>query len=356
MSYAQVTTLSLPRKESSAATSALVRSLVRFALCGAAILIALMLDARAESCQLATEMDASLKQQLRTAATQYFGYVAAGNVQAVAQNSIPEIAGNAQGLTNLLQQNAKDLAGATAEPRSTFFLDATGGEATLQNAQFYCGVFNPSSDTKIGFSLNNLPAGKYGLVILDVKNSQTPYFYSFLLKQEPAAWKIAALFPRNRTIAGRDAQWYWQEARNYKAQGKNHNAWFYYLIAREIASPLPFIGTTKLDSFYEEVNKSEPSDLPEKNPIVLTANGKQFQVTSIFVVPDDKQPILNLVMKYNAADISDTAKTFLDNKDAMKALLTKYPELREPFQNLVARAVAPSGQDFGSMLPMKDIQ
>jgi hypothetical protein len=352
MSYAQVSTLILPRKQSS-----LLRSLVRFLLCVAAILIALILDARAESCQLATEMDANMKQQLRTAATQYYGYVAADNVQAVAQNSIPDIASNTQGLTNLLQANAKDLAGSTAEPRSTFFLDATGSDPVLQNAQFYCGVFNPSSDTKIGFSLNNLPAGKYGLVILDVKNSQKPYFYSFLLKQEPNAWKIAALFPRNRTIAGHDAQWYWQEARNYKAQGKVHNAWFYYLIAREIASPLPFIGTTKLDSFYDEVNKSEPSDLPEKNPVTLTGpNGKQFQVTSIFVVPDDKQPILNLVMKYNSPDISDTAKTFMDNKDAMKALLTKYPELREPFQNVVARAVAPSGQDFGSMLPIKDIQ
>jgi len=91
MSYAQVSTLSFSRKDSS---SALVRSLIRFLLCVAAILIALMLDARAESCQLATEMDANLKQQLRTTAVQDFGYVAANYVQAVAQNSIPEISNN----------------------------------------------------------------------------------------------------------------------------------------------------------------------------------------------------------------------------------------------------------------------
>lgn len=40
----------------------------------------------------------------------------------------------------------------------------------------------------------------------------------------------------------------------------------------------------------------------------------------------------------------------------MKALLAKYPELKEPFTNLVARAVAPSGQDFGSALPIKDVK
>jgi hypothetical protein len=338
-------------------SSPLVRALIRVLFCLGAILIAMMLDARAESCQLATEMNANVKQQLRTVATQYYSLVSSGNTQAVAQNSIPEIANNVEALNNLLQQNAKDLAGSTAAPRSTFLLDATGGDQVLGNAQFYCGVANQNEGMNVGFSLQNLPAGKYGLVIMDVNGSRVPYFYSFLLKQDGAAWKIAALFPRNRQIAGHDAQWYWQQARKYKAQGKNHSAWFYYLIAREIAAPVPFVGTNKLDAFNDEVNKSEPGDLPEKKPMTLAAsNGKQFQVTSLFVVPDEKQPILNLVMKYNTSDISDTAKTFLDNKDAMKALLTKYPELREPFQNLVARAVAPNGQDFGSMLPMKDIQ
>lgn len=352
MSYAYADNYPLDRRNSSRAT----RTVIRFLISLGAVLIAMMLDARAESCQLSTEMDAGMKQQLRSKAAEYYSFVASGNAQAVAQRSIPEIANNVEGLNGLLQQNAKDLAGSTAEPRSTFFLDATGADPVLQQAQFYCGVFNPSSDTKIGFTIPNLPAGKYGLVIMDVKNARTPYFYSFLLKQEPNDWKIAALFPRNRVIAGRDAQWYWQQARNFKAQGKNYNAWFYYLIAREIASPLPFVGTTKLDAFYEEVQKAQPAELPENNPMMLQAGAKQFQVTSLFVVPDEKEPILNLVMKYNTSDISDTAKTFIDNKEAMKALLQRYPELREPFQNLVARAVAPSGQDFGSMLPMKDIR
>src|SRR5437868_2370591 len=65
---------------------------------------------------------------------------------------------------------------------------------------------------------------------------------------------------------------------------------------------------------------------------------------------------LDLVMKYQTPDISDSGKTFLENKEAMKALLNKYPEFREIAGNLVARAVAPSGQDFGSELPIKDIK
>jgi len=40
----------------------------------------------------------------------------------------------------------------------------------------------------------------------------------------------------------------------------------------------------------------------------------------------------------------------------MKALVTKYPEFRDAFGGVVARAVDPSGQDYGAMLPMKDIK
>ena len=352
MSYAQAEYYVSDRRD-----SPWMRRAIRVLLCLAAVLIAMMLDARAESCQLSTEMDAGVKQQLRNAATQYYGFVAAGNTQAVLQNAIPEIANNAEAVNGLLQGTAQDLAGSIAEPRSTFLLDATGGDPTLASAQFYCGIANQGGLGNIGFSLQNLPAGKYGLVIMDVKNSKQPYFYTFLLKEDAGAWKIANLFPRNRQIAGHDAQWYWQQARDFKSQGKDHNAWFYYLIAQEIAVPVPFVGTPKLDSFRDEVQKAQPADLPEKNPVMIQdKTGKQFQVTSLFVVPDNKENILNLVVKYNAADISDTGKVFMDNKAAMQALLAKYPEFREPFANVVARAVAPSGQDFGTMLPMKDIQ
>jgi hypothetical protein len=40
----------------------------------------------------------------------------------------------------------------------------------------------------------------------------------------------------------------------------------------------------------------------------------------------------------------------------MKALVAKYPEFRDAFAGIVARAVEPSGRDYGSMLAMKDIK
>ena len=308
----------------------------------------------AESCSTSTEMDASIKSALQAAAVQDFGYVASGNTAQVAANSIPDIASNTAGLEGLLNEHKANLTGATASPRNVYYLDASG-TAPLERADFFCGVYN--SQAKVGFTLQNLPPGKYGMVIMDVKGAKIPYFYSFLLLQQGTSWKIAGLFPRPRQIAGHDAQWYWQQARDFEAKGQQHNAWYYYLAAKELATPLPFMSTDKIDSFYQEIQGAMPQDLPEQKPLtVAAANGKTYQVTNLFVIPDDKTQGLDLVIKYQTPDISDTGKTFIENKEVMKAILAKYPEFKPVYGNLVARAVAPSGQDFGSMLPVKDLQ
>jgi hypothetical protein len=65
---------------------------------------------------------------------------------------------------------------------------------------------------------------------------------------------------------------------------------------------------------------------------------------------------LDLVVKYQSPDVSNTTQTFQDNTAVMTALLVKYPELRDAFDGIVARAVEPSGRDYGSLLPMKDIK
>lgn len=329
-----------------------MNKLIRTLICGVALLASSF--AAAETCSTSAEMDAATKSSLQQAAMNYFRYVAQASAQSIAMNAIPDIASNVAGIQGLLQEHQANLQGASATPRNTYVLDA-GGTAPLERAEFFCGVFN--SPAKVGFTLTQLPPGKYGLVILDVTGSRIPYFYSFLLKQDGAQWRIAGLFPRPRQVLGHDAPWYWQQARDFKAKGQRFNAWFYYLVAKELAAPLPFMSTTKLDGFYDEVQSSLPPDFPGERPMPLPAfNGKTYQVTQLFLVPNEKDRNLDLVVKYQTSDISNTGVTFMENKEVMKALLAKYPELKEPFTNLVARAVAPSGQDFGSMLPIKDVR
>ena len=40
----------------------------------------------------------------------------------------------------------------------------------------------------------------------------------------------------------------------------------------------------------------------------------------------------------------------------IKAIVAKYPELRDAFNAVIARAVDNSGHDYGSLLAMKDVK
>src|SRR5437660_1314458 len=86
----------------------------------------------------------------------------------------------------------------------------------------------------------------------------------------------------------------------------------------------------------------------------LPSAGKTYKLTQLFPLAVGKD--LDLVVKYQSADVSNTAQTFQDNAAVMKGLVTKYPELRDAFAGIVARAVEPSGRDYGSLLAMKDIK
>jgi hypothetical protein len=111
------------------------------------------------------------------------------------------------------------------------------------------------------------------------------------------------------------------------------------------------MATATTDKLYDEMQAVKPADLP---PLDLAAGGKTFKVTDLFPVPIGRD--FDLVVKYQSADVSDTGKTFQDNLAVMRSLLAKYPESRDGFAGIVVRAVEPSGKDYGSMLPMKDIK
>jgi hypothetical protein len=86
----------------------------------------------------------------------------------------------------------------------------------------------------------------------------------------------------------------------------------------------------------------------------LVAGGKTYKLTQIFPLGVGND--LDLVVKYQSADVSNSTQTFQDNMAVIKALVAKHPELRDAFSAVVARAVEPSGKDYGSLLAMKDIK
>jgi len=297
-------------------------------------------------------MDAPTRSALESTAKRYFDMTVRGDSASLQQNSIASLASNFAGIEAAVKDNQSNLSGAQATPRSPFLLKVEGNEP-LARAEFLCGVFGPSGQTadSAEFVIPNLPPGSYGVVILDVSSAKAPYTLSFVLQQQGNDWKLGGMYLRQAEISGHNSQWFADRAREFKSKGQLNNAWFYFLEARDLVVPVPFMNILASDKLYDEMQALKR---PELTPSDLSAGGKTYKLTDISATSVGKD--LDLVVRYQAADISNTALTFQANVAVMKALVAKYPEFRTAFDGVVARAVDPTGKDYGTLLPMKQVE
>jgi hypothetical protein len=301
-------------------------------------------------------MDASARTALEAAAKRYFDISARGDTAALKQNSTASVAANFAGIEAAVQENQAAFTGAQATVRPPFMLDAEGPKP-FERAEFLCGVFGRTGQTRDSavFVLNNLPPGKYGVTILDVNGGTAVMTLTLVLKQMGSDWKLAGFFPRSSRAEGHDAAWFAQRARDYQAKAQNRNAWLYYREAIFLAAPVDMMSTLATDQLYDAAQAVQSSDVPMNGKTVdLSAGGKTYRLTDILPVAVGND--LDVVVKYQAADVSDSVRTFQENTVVIKALVAKFPEFRDAFAGVVARAVEPSGRDYGTLLGMKDIK
>jgi hypothetical protein len=311
--------------------------------------------AGAQTCETADEMGAATRSSLIAAGQQFFDWTAKGDVASMRQNAIPSLASDFGGIEGAIKESQSNFAGAQAKARSPFLLKAEGS-APIARAEFLCGVFGRTGQTANSavFQIPNLPPGEYGVVILDVA-AKTPSTLSLVLQKVGNDWKLGGFYSRPSQVSGHDGAWFRDQARAFKKKGENRNAWLYFVKARELLAPVPFMSTLETDKLYDEMQSVQPPDTPSAEaPVEISGAGKVYRVTSIFPVGvgDD----LDLVVKYQSPSVANTAQTYQDNVAAIHALVAKYPEYRDAFTAIIARAVEPSGKDYGTMLAMKDIK
>lgn len=313
------------------------------------LVFALASVAGAETCTAGPEMDAPTKSSIESAARQMFGQMQQGDVFSLKQNSIPALASNFGSIEQAIVSNKPRYAASTMTVRNSYLLDAPGN-APIARAEFLCGVWGQPDFTT--FVLPNLPPGKYAVVIGDLAG-QSPSTLSMVMQQQGAGWKLAGYYPQPPAVNGHDGKWFLQQARTYKSQGQAHNAWFYYLMAWERIAPLQFMYNKSLEATRQEISQAQPTDLPTpEKPFDFSADGKTYKITTLapFADKDD----LDLVLKYQTPDVSNTMQVDKDNRALVKAFLARYPEYKSAFDAIVARAVAPNGQDFGTLISLKE--
>jgi hypothetical protein len=311
------------------------------------------LSARAQSCQTSSDLDDATRTTITAAGQRYFGMATRGDVTSMRQNAIPSLASDFSGIEATVKDHERGLAAAQATLKGVFLLD---GSTPSPHAEFYCGVFGKSGQTSNSavFYLDNLPAGKYAIVLFDANSPPGRTMFSLILQQVGTDWKLGGLYVKSAQVAGHDSDWFLARAKEYKTKGQMHNAWFFYTQARLLVSPLPFVGTLATDRIADEAQSVQPADLPVGKKVDLAAGTATYKLISIFPQPVGND--LDLIVKYQATDISNSNQTYSSNVAVIKAIATKYPEVRDAFAAIVARAVDPTGRDYGTLLAMKDIK
>jgi hypothetical protein len=314
----------------------------------------------AENCLTAGDLADATRTALTTAALRDFGLVAKGDAAGLRQSAMQSLADDFSGIEARVKENQSALAGGKAVARPPFLLVADGTER-IPRAEFFCGVFVRNGQTRdsAAFSLTDLAPGKYGVVILDAASAKGAYMVSLVLQLQGSDWKLWNLYIKAAQFTGHDSDWFAARAREFQAKGQTHNAWLYYVAARSLVSPLPFMSTAVTDQLYDESQKVLPADFPADGKTAelsagTAAGAVTYKLTALF--PQAVGKDLDLIVKYQAADISNTQQAYRNNLAVVKALVGKHPELREAFAGVVARAVDPSGRDFGTLVGMKDVK
>lgn len=310
----------------------------------------------AQTCQTSGDLDDSTRSSLTAAAQRAFGLAMKGDVVSLRQSAIPSLAADFSAVETRVNDHQSDLAAAQASVKSIFLLQ-TEGSAPSPHAEFYCGVFGKTGQTATSavFYLNNLPPGNYGVVLLEVTSPKGKLSFSPVLQQQGSDWKLGDLYIKSSQVASHDSDWFLSQARQYKAKGQMHNAWFFYAQARNIISPLPFMSTAATDKLYDESRGAQPGDLPADGKTVdLPAGSATYKLMAVF--PEAVGNDLDLIVRYQVADASNGNQAYQTNVAVIKALVAKYPELRDAFVAVVGRAVDAAGHDYGTLLAMKDIK
>ena len=317
------------------------------------MLATLALRASAQECFSGSEIDAATAKGLTAAAQHYFELSAQADLAGLKASALPEVAGNFGSIERAVVNYHLLFAQGQPSEMRMFLLDASNSTTTWQRADFYCGIYN--SPDRVGIAIPDLPPGRYALTIAKVLGREPITLTMVLRDAGNGSWKLAGYYARLNAMGGHDGRWFLDKAHEYKEEGKAHNAWFYYLTAWDLMAPVDFMSTPALDKLSDELQAARPTDLPSPDaPLLLSASGKTFKVAEFSALPINGE--LYVRAQYETPDAATPALAAADNVAVTKALLAKYPELREAFGGVIARATDPAGHDYGTVTPMKDVK
>ena len=326
----------------------------------AAVCLLSVTQLHAVSCTTQAEMKEPVRTSIAAAARQLATKMQAADVNGVRSQTIPGVASNFDRIAATIQGIAPGIKGATLNVTSIYDLQASDAQPGDDTVQFFCG--EAANGAHVIFNIPHLPAGHFAFAIVEATGVKSPERLSFLLENnatqnnavpDSGSWQLAGLFPRPLFADGHDGVWFWEKARSYNKAGQPWNAFFYYQTAIFLLLPADFVDSNNFDKLIQEQGAATPPGLPGAQPMSLNVAGSLINVTNIHT--DSTFGGYDLVVQYEAADVSDPVKARARTVALMKALLNIHPEWKEGFHGLWVFANAPNQQPFSLELSMPQI-
>jgi hypothetical protein len=333
---------------------------VRIGLLAAGMLVAAA--ASAEVCTTQSQMMATDRDALVAAARNLAAKVQANDVNGLQAATAAEYAKDFGGIGSVVGATAPKVKGGTPIVEQVYLLDGTqlkpGADGALPEAQFFC-LLNKSV-AEADFLISGLAPGRYAFAMVDVKDTDSPWRLSFLLRQDQGQWMMAGFYPKPLSAAGHDGLWYWTQARTMTAQKEHWNAWLYYQQAQNLLQPVNFIQSTHLEKLKAEASAVAPPVLSEgvsaEAPLVVKGpDGVEYHFTQLGVDDSLSKEKIDVMAHLKVDQIGDPVAARKRNTDAMVALLTAYPEMRKPFHGVWVVSVVPGQNPFATEQAMSEI-
>ena len=318
--------------------------------------------ASAEVCTTQSQMTAEDRDSLAAAARGLAGQVQAGDVSGLQAQTAAAYAKDFGGIGDVVGNLVPKLKDGTILVEQVYLFDATqlkrSADGSFPEAQFFCTL--NKSQAEADFLIPGLVAGRYGFVMVTVKDATPPWRLSFLLQENKGKWEMVGFYPKPLWAAGHDGLWYWRQARVMAAQNAHWNAWLYYQQAEALLRPANFVQSSHLEKLKSEESAVAPPAVSEgisvNTPLVVKgADGAEYRFTSMGVDDSLGKEKIDVIVHLKVDQIGDVAAANQRNAAAASALVGAFPEMRKAFHGVWVFADAPGQNPFATEQAMSEI-
>jgi hypothetical protein len=318
----------------------------------------------AEPCITQSAMQPAERDSLVRTGMTLASMTAGNDADGVRGQTMPSYAQDFNGIRDAIRTAAPHLQGASFVPDTVWILDASaskaGPDGSPQDVQFFCTLNRTQGQTS--FLIPALPAGRYGLIVLNTAGTSEPWQVAMLLRQSTqGTWQLGGLFPRATAAGGHDGLWYWRAARDFATKKQAWNSFVYYIEAEQLLKPVSFVSSSHLEMLEGERGKAAPpalsSGIGPAQPLVIAVKGPEVRVTSLGAENSPgRTGGIDLLAHIAATDaLADPVASRARNAAAAKAIVAAYPELRGAFQGVWIVADLPNGATYISEEPMSSL-